>query len=126
YKDLVKIVGKLPENTSVVECGPWLGSTTAFLLLGIEHYKKNIKLYAFDKWEADNEYIDKAKKYNGLIFTDKTKLKKIFLENISRFSPAVIATVSDVTKIEYRESIPISLLVDDTGGWNIEHIISRL
>jgi len=48
-------------KSSIVECGSWLGSGTAYLAIGAA--RSGAKLHAFDNWKARDSEVEKAEKF---------------------------------------------------------------
>lgn len=110
---LVELVSEVQDNTAIIDIGPWLGSTTAYLSVGIHKYKKkNIEIHCYDKWLIDNAYITKMKKYRMDLKKDSDALP-LFMRNLVPFNTTIIPHKRDLKAIKSYDGPRISLLIDD-------------
>lgn len=91
-KVLYKIAKKLPENSTFVEIGAYLGRSTCFILEGLKR-KKNIKFYTIDSFENQtmpeglrDTYADFTK--NTTPYKDRIIIKQGFSYNVVKDFPA--------------------------------------
>jgi hypothetical protein len=106
----------LDYDCSIVEVGPWLGSATAFLVLGAQQSKCNISLYCYDKWIADEIYRSRAKRFHGLDFQKNEDILPYFLNNIEQFGrPIPNILRGDFKDVKFYSGKKIGIAVMDAG-----------
>lgn len=111
---LIYYAEKVLGGQCIVEVGPWMGSSTAYLSIG-SMFGNNAPIYTFDKWEADSEYIEKAKKYNGINVKLGQDLFPLFHENMDGFKN-IYPEKKDLFGIEWNHNRKIGMLVLDMGN----------
>lgn len=117
---LTELAAKVPAGQAIVDIAPWLGSTSAYLALGIIRAGNINPLYAIDLWVASDDYVKKAAKYNGLTLTPGEDLRDRYLRNMRPFAVKIHTLQGDVREIKSWKG-PIGLLVDDIS--NTEELI---
>lgn len=108
---LMSLAAKVRPGESIVDIGPYLGSTTAYLALGAP---AGTPIHAYDAWNANIcDLHAKAKQYHGMTIPDD--FLPIYLKNIEPFSANVITHRCDMMDFAWSDG-PIGLLVDDFGA----------
>lgn len=74
-----EIVDKLPDNSTIVEVGCWMGRSTCYLAEKIAESNKNITVLAVDNWLGSNEPEHKR------IIEEKGSIYRIWLKNLAPF-----------------------------------------
>jgi hypothetical protein len=98
------------QSGAIVDIGPYLGSTTAYLALGAG----GAPIHAFDTWDADIcDLRAKARKFHGMEIPDD--LQPLFVENLSPFGADLTVHRCDISALPEWAFGPIALLVDDIG-----------
>lgn len=110
--DLFKYSKEVSANGSIVEIGPWFGSATAFMCLGILKSKSNAKIYAYDRWNLDENMQRKLLGHHGIEREVGETVEDIFIENIETFNVDVEVCRQRVREMTWNGG-DISLLVDD-------------
>ncbi|HET6499030.1 MAG TPA: hypothetical protein VFH17_08280 [Coriobacteriia bacterium] len=123
---LIRLAGAVPPGQAIVDIGPYLGSTTAYLALGSDR-----EIHAYDTWDATIcDLRGKARQYHGQELPDD--LLPLFIANLAPFRPVlgglggaqwdartvmrapILANKGDLFDAAYIGG-PIGLLVDDIG-----------
>ncbi len=110
---------RVPENGIIIDVGPFLGSTTGYLMAGLMDAGRRARIFSFDKWEADAGYCEKAKNHLGLTLREGSSLLPLFLKNVRRipFPSGDLSTVKgDIFKTTWDKDLKISLAVFDPGN----------
>jgi hypothetical protein len=107
---LVSLASRVRPGESIIDIGPYLGSTTAYLALGAP---AGTPIHAFDTWDANSiDLRAKALQYHGMTVPDD--LLPLYQKNVEPFAANVIVHRGDVNDFEWSGG-PIGLLVDDYG-----------
>jgi hypothetical protein len=114
--DLLEYIKDCPDNTSILDIGPFLGSTTAFIALGLIMHDKNIDIHSIDLWNACEEYTKRAKEKLGIDFIAGEDLMDRWGENLEIIYPYLKTYVypykMSINEYKHDQS-EISLIVDD-------------
>jgi hypothetical protein len=105
-----------PNDSSIIDIAPYLGSTTAYLGLGANLSGNKITIHSVDKWLTDKDYLEKAIKYHPEItFYMNEDIQPRWDKNINPFRSkncSIIGTKTDV--IDWKPKVKnISVYVDD-------------
>ncbi len=100
----------------IVEVGPWLGSSTAYLSIG-SMWGNNPRIYSIDKWHASQDYVDKASKYHGIKLSLNQDIQPLFNSNLEGFRN-IHPIKKSLFDIEWN-SEKIGLLILDMGNGKI-------
>lgn len=107
---LIEAAARVPRGQSIVDIGPYLGSTTAYLALGA---RPGVVIHAYDTWDAGICGMrEKARRYHGLDLPDD--FLPLFERNLRPFGRTILVHVGDVRGATWGGA-PIGLLVDDIG-----------
>lgn len=112
---LIRLAKAVPDGQAIVDIAPWLGSTTAYLALGVIQAGTWNTIHAFDLWEASPDYVKKARKYNGLDLEPGQNLLPLWNQNMRPFNVAVRPHRGDIQKARWTDG-PIGLIVDDISN----------
>lgn len=112
WKYLVQYASKVQTGESIVDIGPYMGSTTAYLAVGVMTSGEYVSIHAYDKFVMYPDMQKKAKKFNGIEFDDNDEFMELYKFNISPFAKYVKVNQSDCLDIKY-DGGKIGLLVDD-------------
>ena len=112
---LIELAAAVPSGQAIVEIGPWLGSASAYLALGMMHGKYGVSLYAFDTWQIDEHWQRKARIHNEIDFQIGTDLEMIWQLNMEPFPVKCFSCKGDVHRAKWNGE-PIGLLVDDISN----------
>lgn len=114
--ELVRLASEVPHGQCIVETGPWMGSTTAYLAIGASMNDGEPIIHSYDLWMITADFAKKALKYNGLTFHDGQDVKRFWKQNVSGFYRHIIGHQGNAYWLRYTGG-PIGLLVDDcTSG----------
>lgn len=96
---------------AIVDIGPYLGSTTAYLAMGCP---EGTPIHAFDTWDADIcDLRAKALKFHGMDLPDD--LLPMYVDNMRPFGANLVVHRYDIEALPDWTHGPIELLVDDIG-----------
>ena len=112
---LVNKIKDVPDNGTIVEVGPWLGSATAYLCAGIKESGKNINLHCFDMWQATRTYKVRAEKYHGIIFQKEEDILPHFRKNLKPFDMEIKTYKGAFKDVKKWQGGPIDLMIYDAG-----------
>lgn len=108
--ELVRLAAGVRAGESIVDIGPYLGSTTAYLALGAP---SGTPIHAFDTWDSDIcDLKRKAKQFHRMTLPDD--LLPMYLENLEPFGMNLAVHRVDMNDSVWNDG-PIGLLVDDIG-----------
>jgi hypothetical protein len=93
----------------IVDIGPYLGSTTAFLALGC---RAGVEIHAFDTWDARLAKMRGKAARHGVQLPDD--FLPLYLANVQPFGVKVVPHREDVRELRW-PGPEIGLLVDDIG-----------
>lgn len=116
---LVLAAGNVPRGESIVDVGPWLGSTTAFLAMGSILGSADVPIYSYDRWVVDSDMVMNSWRQTRVALTVGQSLFPYWAENVSVFPTEINPVKGNVRAIEddMLPKEPIGLLVDDcTSG----------
>jgi len=113
---LIRYVLKTRENYAIIEIGPWLGSATAYICIGILAAHSGREYHVYDKWEAVEPYLSRAKKFNGLNFNKPDSIYETFCGNVDIFGVDIVKHRQDILTIKWDVNKKIGLYVDDFGS----------
>jgi predicted O-methyltransferase YrrM len=98
YQDTFNfLLDKTPENGRFVECGAWLGSSTAYLC--DEAIKKNINVYVVDSWKGSQDEL-----YTNHKLATQTDIYPIFLSNMGHRKFIPIRKLSHEASLDFEDS----------------------
>ena len=107
---LIRLAGAVRSDRAIVDIGPYLGSTTAYLALG----SRGVPIHAYDTWDATIcDLRAKARRYHGQELPDD--LLPLFLKNVMPWISRIHQHKGDLFDARYDEVRDIGLLVDDIG-----------
>lgn len=111
---LVQMAADVQPGESIVDLGPWLGSTTAYLATGVGLGGGVVPIYSYDRWIADWEMSKNAFKQCKVTLQDGERFWSRWAENVIDLPARNVPYMVDV----HRDTItppdePIGLLVDD-------------
>jgi len=107
---LIRFAGLVHPSEVIVDIGPYLGSTTAYLALGAQ---PGVTIHAFDTWDADIcDLRAKSRYYHKTELPQD--LRPLFLANLAPFAARVVTHQGDVRKVTWAGPL-IGLFVDDIG-----------
>jgi len=114
---LLRAAHFVPEKTAIVEIGAWLGSGTAYLLIGND--SKN-KIFVYDHFFANASEAEKAKRFK-IDLKPGTDTLPIVRDNLKKFKGNITFIKEKLLDMEWGGD-PIGLLVDDVSkgpeAWN--------
>ena len=110
--DLIEYASKIPSGFSIVDIGPYLGSTTIHLGAGVNKSGNDVIIHAYDRWIMDDGMDTKAKKFNGIDFNHGQDVLDIYRKNINPIKDIVIIHPCNILDASY-SGRPVMLLVDD-------------
>jgi hypothetical protein len=113
-KPLMRYASDVREG-AIVELGPWLGSATAFICLGVKHSGAAVPIHVFDKWVVNDHYKDRASHYHDIELSGPDDIIDMFRENIEPFGVDVIMHRTSIYKASW-DGTPIALYFDDAGS----------
>lgn len=111
---LMEAARSLSTGNDIIEIGPWLGSATSYLALGLR-YSDNYKstIHCYDRWLADSVFSNKALTAHGINFELNENILPYFKKNISPFGINYKTYRGDFRKSEEYEGQSIGLVIDD-------------
>lgn len=118
-QDYLREVGTQWSGQGVaIELGSWLGATAYPLLEGLVQAGYNKPFYAYERWEANQEQVDKAAK-QGVQLYARQNLVGLFLENIISVYDNVSVNKGEIseTVLEYSAG-PIEICILDAPKMN--------
>lgn len=74
----------------VVECGCWLGGSTAHLALGLTRAQYSGQIWCYDRWSADAREVLKAARFD-VVLSEGQNLQPLFEKNLAPIGVPVIA-----------------------------------
>jgi hypothetical protein len=112
-KYLLKYASLIDKENDIVEVGPWFGSSTAFISIGLMQSKnKKSTIHCFDKWDIDRDYKKKMDKR----YKDNLELgdaKKYFVEYMKPYKAKLKTYKGKIQDVKKYDGKNIELLVDD-------------
>ena len=112
---LIDLASKVPAGQAIVDVAPWLGSTTAYLALGIIRSGNGCALHAFDRWIVDAEYKKKAARYHHMNLDLGRNLLPAWEKNVKPFGVSLYPHRGDIREAVW-SGIPVGLMVDDISN----------
>jgi len=112
-KELFDRVKDLPESTSIVELGTWLGAGTAQLALALMYYNKSNPIYSYDKFIVSGRQPEKAS-VNGWNLAPKEDVYNKVRHTLKEFPVNITLRQCDLSKAEYKDE-KIGLFVMDAA-----------
>lgn len=109
---LVKYAQATRLGRAIIDIGPFLGSTTAYLAIGAG--SKN-QIHSYDLWIADEGYTRKAKTQLGIELKQGSNLYSLWCKNIKPWNTNIYPHKEDIGKAFWLPKLPIGLYVDDAG-----------
>jgi len=123
---LIEFAAAVPKGQAIVEIGPWLGSASAYLALGIIQGGYDVELHAFDIWYISEHWQEKARRHNDLDFPIGTDLEPMWRYNMESFPVSYFSHKCDVRRAKW-DGEPIGLLVDDISNtWKLINSMMRI
>lgn len=95
----------------VVEVGSWLGSSCAYVALGLSEIKSNARIHCFDRFTYKGEKQELVKALDLKMDQDLTP---IFRANVLPVYPHIRACRTDIMDIGWKEG-PIEIYIDDAS-----------
>jgi len=132
---LINYASQVPENGNILEFGPFLGSSTAFLACGVlKSGRKNVTICSVDNWVINESYQRQLKKHH-IEMEIGHNFRSEFFDNLKPFPVKII--ISDISKEEIRWGLianhfmsdeKIHLVVDDSDNHKIptDHMFQNL
>jgi len=76
------LLSKVPDSGTFVECGAWLGQSSAYLC--DEAIKKNINVYVVDSWKGSADELE-----TSMVLATQADIYEIFMSNMGdrKFTP---------------------------------------
>lgn len=115
---LIKYAENTRSGRAIVEIGPFIGSSTAYLAIGAG--AKN-QIHSYDLWLADPGYVKKARTQLGIDLKPGSDIYPIWCKNIKPWNTNIYPHKEDIAKAFWIPKLPIGLYVDDAGH-DITHI----
>ena len=104
------------DRRSIIDIAPYLGSTTAYIGLGVNMSGKKVHVHSYDLWEPSPDYIDKSKKYHNIELNPEEDLKRRWREYASPFENGgckIFGHKESIFEARYEDNWKIGLYVDD-------------
>ena len=123
--DLIYYASEVKDGMAIVETGPWHGSATAYILIGLNG--KQNKVYCYDLWKIDEVFKKRAQHHHGIQYRKGQNLLPIFMKNIKPFDNGNIIPIREnVLDIKWSGD-PIGLVVDDisSGKLKFDHTMKE-
>lgn len=99
---LVDIPFVLGYNKCIVEIGPWLGQTTAYLALGIKKSKRHdLNYHCFDQWKATEQVCKEVKNHKDIRLKQGEDLFSHFEKNLAPFEVTIQSHKGKPTKASW-------------------------
>lgn len=97
-----------------VECGSWLGATTAALGQGLLEAGYDGYVHCYDRWKANAEEVGKAEA-QGQNISAGQNLRPVFRDNVLKAAPGVqLHTIRDeIRKATWPDAEPIEIFLLD-------------
>jgi len=110
-KYIREYVKQVPENTSIVELGTWMGAGTAQIALGLIEAGKDNHIYTYDRFIVSGRQPIKAS-WSGVELIDKEDSYLVAKEFLSKFPVNISIIKKEIRDSEYHGG-PIGLYIDD-------------
>ena len=109
---LIRLARGVKSEQAIVDIGPYLGSTTAYLAIGAG---PRVPIHAYDTWDATTPTMrEKARQYHGLELAND--FRPLFLKYVTPVlgERLLVTHQGNIFDASY-SGPPIALLVDDIG-----------
>jgi hypothetical protein len=112
--ELFRLASQVPLNHCIVDVGPWLGSTTAYLAMGVIEAESCVPIHSYDRWKVFYAMRKNAYRQSKTVIPEVGKsFFKLWAENVVDIGAEIIPHKGDVYLTEELPDRPIGLLVDD-------------
>jgi hypothetical protein len=115
-KYLIKYASQVKRDRSIIELGPWLGSATAYICIGIILGGHDYDYHVWDKWEMVEPFISRAKLKHGIDFKNSDDIYNLFYKNIQLFGVYINVHRESILDIKWNNNKKIGLYIDDIGS----------
>lgn len=112
--ELFRLAGQVPRNRCIVDVGPWLGSTTAYLAMGVTEAASEVPIHSYDRWQVFSTMRTNAYRQS------KTTMPRVgesffadWAANVIDLGVDIVPHQGDVYLTDELPDRPIGLLVDD-------------
>jgi hypothetical protein len=112
---LIKYAGNVSSGHNIIDIGPYMGSTSSYLSIGVIKSGNDVKIHAYDLWVLYHDMNKKAKRFNGFKFNDDYHFDKLYDKNVKPFKKYIKTHKCDCLDIEWQGG-RVGLLVDDIGN----------
>lgn len=109
-RDLTALAQAVKPGQAIVDLGPFLGSTTAYLALGAV---PGVSIHAYDLWDASKAKMRAKAARNGVKLADD--FLPMYLDNVRPFGVPVVPHRQSISEATW-DGGPIGLVVDDIGS----------
>jgi hypothetical protein len=115
---LVKLAREVDPRYTIADIGPFLGSTTAYLVMGrMLGGATGAPIHCYDRWFASDAYRDKAWSKLKLALPRRESFWRMWAESVIDLPCDIHSEVGDVYAGDSVPDRPIGMLVDDmTSG----------
>lgn len=101
-----------------MELGCWLGATARSLLQGLREAVYTMPFFCYDRWQANEEQVIKAKE-QGVAIRNKQDLLPLFLNNIQPIYKNIIARKGNLPeRLKTYPGYPIEICIFDAPKTN--------
>jgi len=111
---LIQSAKRVREGEFIIDIAPFLGSTTMYLAEGIRQSGKDVKIYAYDRWIADDKMDIKLNRKLKGSYPEGYDFKHLYWEYVKEAWEYIIPTQIHVLDIAWKLG-KIGLYVDDIG-----------
>lgn len=115
-KELIEYASKVESGYSIIDIGPYMGSTSAYLSIGVMKSGNIVKIHSYDKFIMYRDMALKAKKFNGMEFKEGDNFMDVYVYNTLPFAKYITVEKSDCLDIKKWDGGGIALLVDDISN----------
>jgi hypothetical protein len=106
--------GDVLDGECIVDVGPWLGSTTAYLAMGVVETGWKVPIHSYDRWTVYYGMSKNAFRQSKTIMPNVGEsFYKCWAANVADLGVEIIPHKGDVYETEELPDRPIGLLVDD-------------
>lgn len=112
---LIEYARGVKSGQAIIDIGPYMGSTTAYLAIGVMQSGHDVEINSFDKFIMYPDMRRKANDFNGIEFKDNECFIDLYKYNIKPFDEYVFVRKCDCLDIEWNGG-EVGLLVDDISN----------